>query len=331
MKLHLFNPENDLALAAGTANFTPPKSVVRFRTALAALPAWLAAPGDNVVAPDVDPSWFAAAGLDVGTRPEGTPEPWGWSANAVSLFRRLGVDGPFPDTDALRRLSHRRTALALHRALRPLLPYPLPPEPMEITSVADLPDTDRIMLKSPWSCSGRGVVDCEGLSADNIRRRAAGSIRRQGSVMVEPKLRRVRDFAMLFDHRRFCGLSVFFNNGTAYAGNLTAPQAELADAIGADFLDETTAAIEASLPEGYNGPLGVDMMVYETDDRRRLICPTVEVNLRKTMGFVALALAARFGRGRFAISAGSPPPSSSPSIKLIPDNPYFSATFTPLP
>lgn len=327
MKLHLFNPENDLVLAAGIANFTPPKSVVRFRTALAALPAWLAADGDNIVAPGVSASWLRSAGLNVGLTPEGEPEPWGWSSNAVMQFRRLGIDGPFPDVERLRALSHRRTALALHRSLQGRLPYPLPPPPLEIDSPDLLPDTDRIVLKSPWSCSGRGVVDCEGMSGERIRRRAADTISRQGSVMVEPKLRKITDFAMLFDRRRFAGLSLFRNNATAYAGNVIAPQPELAAMIGADHLAETASEIEKWLPEGYDGPLGVDMMVYETADHRRLVCPTVEVNLRKTMGFLALALARRFGSGAFEIRTGADIPPGA--MRLVPPNPYFSAFFKP--
>lgn len=324
MRLHLFNPENDLALAAGTANFTPPKSVVAFRTALAALPAWLAEPGDNIVAPAVSPAWLRTAGLEVGLATEGIPSPWGWSANAVAQFRRLGVTGPFPDVERLRALSHRRTALELHRALQGRLPYPLPLAPMEIRSVADLPQTDRIVLKSPWSCSGRGVVDCEGMSEANIRRRADDSIRRQGSVMVEPKLRKIRDFAMLFSGGKYRGLSLFLTSGTAYTGNLVAPQPEFAAALGAPWLDETAMAVEQSLPHDYDGPLGVDMMLYEDSDGRTLICPTVEVNLRLTMGFVALALGERLGPGHFRITPGP-----APGLQLVPPGAPFSATFLP--
>lgn len=324
MKLHLFNPENDLALAANVASFTPPKSVVAFRTALAALPAWLADDGDNIVAPGLDPAWLRANGLNVGLAGEGTPAPWGWSANAVARFRALGIEGPFPDVDALRRLSHRRSALALHRALQQRLPYPLPPEPLEITHPDQLPPTDRIVLKSPWSCSGRGVVDCEGMTEADIRRRAADSIRRQGSVMVEPKLRKVRDFAMLFNGGRYCGLSLFLTAGTAYTGNIVAPQQELAAMLGAAHLAETAAAIEAALPKEYTGPLGVDMMLYRADNGATLICPTVEINFRLTMGFVALALERRLGRGEFRISPGP-----AAGMQLVPAGGAFSAVFRP--
>lgn len=297
---------------------------MRFKTALAVLPAWMADAGDNILAPGVESDWLRSRGLDVGLRAEGTPAPWGWSANAVRQFRKAGVAGPFPDVERLRQLSHRRTALKLHRALQGRLPYPLPPAPLEITSVSELPPCDKIILKSPWSCSGRGVVDCEGLASERIRRRAFDSIRRQGSVMVEPKLKKIRDFAMLFNEGRFCGLSLFLTSGTAYAGNIVAPQPELAAMLGVPYLKETARAVERALPAGYRGPLGVDMMIYSSESGETLICPTIEVNLRFTMGFVALALERRFGRGEFRIS-------STPigGYSLIPPSPRFYATFTP--
>lgn len=312
MRLHLFNPENDLALAAGTAAFTPPKSVVAFRTALAALPIWLAREGDNVVAPSVSQRRWSELcrlrGFEVGRLTAGDPTPWGWSANAVSMFRRAGSAGPFPDVDAIRSLSHRRTALLLHRLISPLLPYPMPPEPIEITSANDLPDGNGYFLKAPWSCSGRGVVDCTTISPDAMRARAEGVIRRQGSVMLEPRLDKKRDFAMLFRAEggvvSYCGLSLFFNSSaTAYGGNIVAPQQELEQMLGAPFLAETADAVARALTAiagpRYCGPIGVDMMLHGPD---RLICPTVEVNLRTTMGFVALALERRFSRGLFTVT-----------------------------
>lgn len=281
-----------------------------FRKALAALPVWLAEPGDNIVAPDVDPKWLAATGLGVGQYyKEGTPSPWGWSADAVRQFKALGCQGPFPDVEKLRQLSHRRTAQLLYDALVKAgeihLPYA---RPLELRDINDLPDTDRIVMKSPWSCSGRGVICCEGMSRAAIERRTADTIRRQGSVMIEPLLPKVRDFAMLFEIRGgkaiYRGLSLFFNvTATAYGGNIVAPEEELAAELGVDRLPEIADTVGSALSEiigaDYEGPVGVDMMIY---GKERAVCPTVEVNLRYTMGFVALALRKRFGRGLFTVT-----------------------------
>lgn len=303
MRLHIFNPENDMALAANVANYTPPKSVAQFKRRMAWLPLILANDGDNIWAPDIDRDLFRRKcdqfGVDAGLEAQGEPAPWGWSANAVEQFRRIGITGPFPDCDAIRRLSHRRTALLLHRALSSRLPYPLPPEPLEVTDLRMLPPGRDFFLKSPWSCSGRGVVDCRTLSDEQIRRRANDAIRRQGSVMLEAALPKRRDFAMLFTAKagrvQYQGLSLFHNKASvAYAGNIIAPEESLREQLAAPHFDETQTAVAQALEQiignDYEGPLGVDMMLY---GRENLICPTVEVNLRTTMGFVAMALARR--------------------------------------
>lgn len=230
------------------------------------------------------------------------PQPWGWSADAVRKFRLLGLDGPFPDVDKIRMLSHRRTTLRLYDLLTP--DYP---RPMEVSDIRDLPDTNNIFLKAPWSCSGRGVIDCSGMSRSAIESRAAGTIRRQGSVMVEPRLEKIRDFAMLFESRggivEYRGLSLFYNNSaTAYGGNIIASEEELADRLGIDPKPTACAvadALTALLGADYEGPIGVDMMLYGPDHK---ICPCVEINLRLTMGFVALGLRRFFPRGLFAVT-----------------------------
>lgn len=324
MKVHLFNPENDLALASGKANYTPPLPVKRFKEALAQLPRWYADADDVILTPEVTLTDLPA---------DAVPTPWGWSANAIAQFRKAGLDGPFPDAEIIRRLSHRRTALNLHRELQKSgLPYPLPPEPQEITD-AGLISSGEIMLKSPWSCSGRGVIDCSGMSRESIINIAQGIIRRQGSVMVEPKLDKTKDFALLYEIEKgevtFKGISSFFTSSTdtAYGGNLCAPQEELRTDLPQEQLEATVPAVASALSRiiapYYSGPVGVDMVLYGPE---QTICPTIEVNLRRTMGFVALALYERLGKGIFRIS-----PRKEAGLQLIDINPYFSATFSPLP
>ena len=57
-------------------------------------------------------------------------------------------------------------------------------------------------------------------------------------------------------------------------------------------LDNVRGMICQQLPEllkGYEGPVGVDMMVLHD----RMIHPCVEINLRRTMGHVALNISPR--------------------------------------
>ena len=54
----------------------------------------------------------------------------------------------------------------------------------------------------------------------------------------------------------------------------------------------------------YDGPLGVDMMLYRDQDGQIAINPCVEINLRMTMGMVTAAMGSRHAlRGNFSITA----------------------------
>lgn len=304
------------------ANFTPSASVRRFKDALAQLPRWYADEGDIVLTPGA-----------IADNPDAIPSPWGWSADAVRQFKKAGINGPFPDVEMIRNLSHRRTSIKLHDLLQKAnLPYELPPKQSESSDVNDITSCN-VFIKAPWSCSGRGVVDCSNMTVQRVREIASGIIRRQGSVLIEPKLAKNQDFALLFESVdgkvNFKGLSSFFNSSTqtAYGGNFCASQDEIRNKLNAPFLDETISAVTDALTTliapYYSGPLGVDMITYGPDN---LICPTIEINLRHTMGFVALSLYEKLGRGIFRITPGA-----AEGIQLVDPNPYFSATFQQLP
>ena len=54
MKLHIFNPEHDIALAANQERFTAPHAGRRLRTDLGFIPAFWASEGDMVLVDDVE-------------------------------------------------------------------------------------------------------------------------------------------------------------------------------------------------------------------------------------------------------------------------------------
>ena len=124
--------------------------------------------------------------------------------------------------------------------------------------------------------------------------------------MCEVPLSKVLDFAMEFEcnggRARFAGYSVFSNDShCSYDSGIVAPQETLGRIIASRLQNPNLLpAIQASLCDiltlivatHYDGPLGIDMMVY--DDRGTMrIAPCVEMNLRMTMGAVAIPLADR--------------------------------------
>ncbi len=312
--LLLFNPENDLALAANSANYTPPAAAIRIRNAGALLPMWFAQPGDYILAPPemennatemrekyhIHGKIFTSAAI---------PEidrcvPWGWSAHAVRTFHNAGIsDKILPDSqkiEQLRQLSHRRTSISVLKQLS----YPkLPVEAYTIEEANNAVSSfgGSAYLKFPWSGSGRGVFPVSG-GSDSLHSLAAASIRRQGSVIIEPAYDAATNLAMLFycnsAKAEFHGLSLFKTlPGGAYSGNIIASQEYIAGNIGLgqSTLDSLISSLENALAgcvaRYYDGPVGVDMMIA-TENGRQIIMPCIELNLRYTMGFVAQAIAA---------------------------------------
>lgn len=351
-RLWLFNPENDIALAHGSARFTPPMAAVQLARSGATLPFWLADKGDRVLCRGVNDRWLADIQSRFGIEAEPwdgstdlAPSPWGWSHAARQTFIEAGFDpSQLPsdnELDTLRRLSHRRTSALVANALQPLLPFAIWPAAREAFTTDDIAAAvaaGPCVVKAPWSSSGRGIAFVDADTLPKQLSRFAGTIRRQGSVMVERQARRLLDFAMLFDysygHCQFVGYSVFDTMTTgAYTGNYVEPQDRLLDRITAHVPAEHIVRLQTAMPQAlaatlgtdYRGPVGVDMLVADTPDGPMLHA-VVEVNLRYTMGRVAIALHQRTGRvGRFTITPGTASTTSS-AICLTPPGADFAFT-----
>lgn len=362
-RLWLYFPENDLALAAGTACYTAPPAAWALHMAGEALPLWMAGPGDRILCSGLNARWLAETCsrfniIDVDVydhRSAGlTASPWGWSEASWRMLADGGYpEAQLPGVDALarlRNLSHRRTAAALAERLQPELPFRIAPAAVEAADIsvveAFLEDNGTVIAKSPWSSSGRGLVRSRNVPREAFLQQTAGIIRRQGSVMLEREYDKVLDFAMLFEADgvggvSYRGLSLFDTSARgAYTSNVVASQDAIRARIAAIAGEERLAAVQTALGhvlprvlDGYAGPLGVDMLLT----RDGLLDATVELNLRYTMGFVALALAERVAPGVEATLSVVPRPDGpaagavtdgcgrviSGSLDLTPPHPAF--------
>lgn len=321
-RLLLYNPENDIALASGLERFTPPAVGRVMARAGALLPFWWADDDSDEV---LLPPDLTNAALELKSR-YGLPgqpgfscateaAPWGWSAYTRRLLITAGMpENRLPDPaliSRLRDLSHRRVTIAIHRALGtdPSL------IPVEATTpeeaIAAIGRFGNAVVKQPWSCSGRGVFFTRGLSADELRRRTEAAIRRQGSLLIEPEYEREQEMAALFysDGRSmaFRGMSAFTaDDRGAYTGNVVAPQKELEQLCGADAVvaaRRLAPVLQDIIGSSYRGWMGVDMLRHADG-----LNPCMELNLRMTMGVVAMMLADRLPRGRVAVTHGDLPP-----------------------
>ena len=358
MTLHVFNPEHDLALASGLSNFTAPHAGRRLRADLGYLPALWAGEDDCVLVEHVDQARRAYGRLRA--RVGGSPcrfvdksqlphlpidrvSPWGWDLALRAALIRYGVPAEAcpseSDIASIRDLSHRRLAAEV---LSSLVPHSCVPsvasvlrpsasfleKSVEATSVdiveAYLLHHPRLVLKAPWSSSGRGVRFIDGELSDYHRGWLRNIIAQQGSVMVEPLYPKVKDFGMEFEALpdgtiRYLGLSLFDTRNGAYTGNIIASEEDKLDMINryvpvssivdvrekliSVLSDVFTSHASSQSSHPYTGPFGVDMMILSRPDGQGFsIHPCVEINLRRTMGHVAIDMANAFTFSPFHLS-----------------------------
>lgn len=314
---HIFNPETEMALASGRVSYTAPVAVRNFAGRLTMLPALYAPEGSVVLsrfAADLSLPYRAVAYrrdveiVDVREIHGMRVCPWGWNPALKAELSRAGVSQSELPSDVLldgyRRLAHRATTIRILDRFDNLKDKGLMPRFFTDTEnlvgylAEHYAQGKRVVMKMPWSSSGRGVFfDPDEFSARN-------AMSRQGGVMVEPMWDNVLDFASEWEcidgEVVFKGLSVFRNGlGGRYKGNLVASQSQIRDMVCAhcseDALDRNIRmlhdALTAIVAPLYRGPFGVDMLC----DSAGFVNPCVEINLRMTMGHVALRLYEIFG------------------------------------
>lgn len=304
MTVHIFNPDNDMALADGTAGYTPPATIRQMRSELWWLPNWWAHDDDIV--------WNGKDRLSLGESDE--IRPWGWSPALIHRLKMAGVaEGLLPTDDEmerLRQLSHRQTAVEALRMQRDdrLLGESLVGDSHLCHTWEEaahaMEQYPECVLKTPWSSSGKGIAFSSG---NKIKEWCRNGIRRQGSIVVERRLDKLADFAMEFQCKgggvaEYTGLSLFFTGPDgSYSGNWVAPENQkvqwLLQYVRPQHLIDIRHWWEEYLSHAdYVGPVGVDMMLC-----RDGICPCVEINWRMTMGMVANLVAAQGRYGKLIV------------------------------
>lgn len=332
MKLHIFNPEHDIALAMNQDRFTAPHAGRQLRADLGFIPALWADTGDFVLVDDKEAAKDAVRHMkkyvkdvqfvetnDLNEIPnvalrDLNIEPWGWDA---SICSQLVVANPalkkcLPTSafiETVRQMSS-RTFAAGH-----LLPKLADMDERLIGKSVYCTDINKVkrlinengnvVIKAPWSSSGRGVrYIVDGITTAQQEGWIRNVIDRQGGVMAEPLYRKVIDFGMEFYAKKdggidYCGLSMFNTSNGAYMGSLLATEADKREMLlqysALDLIDTVCESIRNILTPlfvgKYEGPFGVDMMIVATDRADiYLLHPCVELNLRRTMGHVALAI-----------------------------------------
>lgn len=317
MYLHVFNPEHDVALASNFANFTAPHAARELRTDLGFLPAFWANDGDFVLVDDVN---AALANLrhfkryakevvfvtleDLANIPSMEIEVWGWDCALKNQLLKGGVCRESLPSD--REIETFRALSNRHWAAQHLLPEiikadgQLIGESFYVQEIKDIFNFEYpYVLKAPWSSSGRGIRYVD-LINSHLEGWISNVIQKQGGVMLEPYYHKLLDFAMEFestdDGVLYSGLSLFHTEHGAYSSNILASENEKQCIIGkyispqllVNISHRISDVLSSLFSETYRGPFGIDMMVV-SDEGKLKLHPCVELNLRRTMGHVALS------------------------------------------
>lgn len=339
--LYIFNPEHDLALASGEANYMAPASARRMASELALLPMWYAEEGSAVLAPSAYNLDYVkkiqellGLSVDLITEPELAIEqdldirPWGWDVALRKRLSVLGVDEvllpSMGQLNDLREYSHRSKAVALLPELQ-LNEY-FCGESYYLKTPEEwkrfVEGRKECLLKAPLSGSGKGLNWCKGIFTPFISGWCTRVAASQGGVIAEPIYNKVEDFAMEFysdgaGELTFVGYSLFHTGKSGmYEGNCLlsneAIRKQLAQYIPSEALMDLENCLKyrlsALVGTVYKGYLGVDMMICRFPENEKpvfRIHPCVEINLRMNMGVIARFLHDRYVRpgstGRFVI------------------------------
>lgn len=314
--MRVLNLEHDLCLATEEVNFIPPKAVVEFARRCRWLERFMRAPEGEVRS-------IVAWGWDMQLRErllrEGVPEGELPTCEELEFIKEnsrremavelLGyLNGNWRDWENGNRMVPSEYRIVAH-SLRDVEEF--------------IVKNGRIVLKAPLSGSGKGIrfVTKELMETDmGWCMRILGS---QGAVMVEERLDVVQEFAMLFEIGdsgiKFLGYSMFYASNGAYKGNLLASNGYLEEklvevaanvtscgserrvetgmlgksgaSVSGKTLEEIREKVAGFLQERlcgrYSGFVGVDMFLYRDGEKRIMVNPAVEINLRMTMGLIA--------------------------------------------
>ena len=276
----IFNPEHDLCLADGTADFIPPAAVLQFAQQGEWIAKYMPVPQDA-----------------------GRVVPWGWNR---ALRKRLLGQGfsmnelPSDEQlDFIRENSRRELAVELLEALKGVgivsADYRIIARSMEEIE-SFLQTHNRIVLKAPLSGSGKGIRFVTGELMETDRGWCHRTLQKQGAVIVEQRLEIQQEFAMLFEALPdgtvvFRGYSLFYATNGAYNANILASDQYIENVLNESLpykllelvRTKIVGWLQEKLSGNYKGFIGVDQFVCEGG----ILNPAVEINLRTTMGMVA--------------------------------------------
>ncbi len=337
--IYFFNPTCELAVVNGSAYYVPPARLRAFERDLSFLPAFLAKQDDVVLVQDSVPMDFQKSLETAGfhlpmalTYEEclsfiqnvrvGRIFPWGWSPAAHHFLKRFKSichesfkSSPvFNWTIGQRDLYCRKEGLSVLEAVVINNCDNWLPSKDDLPVICRTEDEiralqqrwERVVVKAPWSSSGRGLQVLKVRQYNQTNHQfISGVIQQQGFVTAGPWHEKIIDLSFQFfsfgngqivDQ----GLTCFMTDGMGrYTGNYIEEISDHLDQKVACFIREKKEQVKSYLMKAlsesryateYNGWFGVDALVFRDTGGELFFHPCVEINCRFTMGAIALSL-----------------------------------------
>lgn len=294
---------------------------------LAFLPAWYGSGSDFVfLEEDLSPEFIlsiqelqANIGRAITKETLGSKDKelslWGISQQAIKYFERISLrynsSIAIPQWKEIYRLwcSRQTSTLCLNYLIEQIPEIETTIRPSFFDNMEDIisfvnKQNAYLLAKAPYSSSGRGLV---WINSNEImrseRQQIQGILKKQSCISIEAVLNKHLDFAMEFSIDKeqevhFIGLSLFQTSPKgAYLGNLICQQKDIENTISQYIDPHLLNKIENSLclyikenfACDYQGYLGVDMMIYESN-KKYMLHPCIEINMRSNMGVLAIHL-----------------------------------------
>ncbi len=309
-----------MSVRSDAFNYTPPQNVATLEHDLASLMMFLTNGPDDVVIVDRPDErlldmWFEASqvprfsSIDEAKSIVTTENfcPWGICRSA---YHQMGLK-----TEARnwhwRDFFSRKTSVDIEK----LLPSDANAQLINNVEsfekyISSLETTESIVIKSLWSSSGRGVRFFHLANEHETCRDYVGKcIKADGGVVLEKKLCRIAELSFIYNADGAFDVNIYHSSDVGTFGQEYLGVDRLKnfnDNLPVDWLQTAKQQLDNAINNvvrqaNYEGPIGIDAMLYRTASGSVALRMCTEINVRHTMGHIGCAIANRFAQGTRAM------------------------------
>ncbi len=371
--IYIFNATSEMAISNGTVSFMPNKILTRFEQDLDVLPICYAHSNDVILVNQMPDKQFlellkkvgfkvprfklfaqALSDQDFLKEKKAHLRPWGWSPrihHQLAPFKNQCSQSYLDQPNAYWKPEHkelysRKLALECLKYIinntssnkyisKTLLPV-ICTQQSEVEALQQ--KWQQIVIKSPWSSSGRGLqVLRKAFINKSVEQALNSTLKSQTYVMVEALLNKQLDFSVQFysdgkGKLNFLGFGFFNTNDNGqYQANYIGYTPELFNQSLSKTEQEClvkaicTALKTHKIADDYCGYLGIDCMLFLDEKGEMKIQPCLEINLRYNMGTIAIKLTPYIhseSKGTYNIYANAKSDFASFSKKMTQEHPF---------